>query len=617
MNLKSNGLRRTLVGIVMASAISACSSQPSSSDFGRQFRPVNGSGGSGAAGDASAGGVASHLGSGGSGTGGSSLITFGGRTECVRKGCKDLGYACGSFQNECGGITNCADEGLKCGPLEACLGGSNGPTMCMSTIGPCAVCGAIPDCRNAAQPTRISGRVITPGRNDAETANQVGVPNAVVYILRGNDISDLPAISSGIPGGGTSCDRCDGQSLGSVLVGTISDATGHFSLEGTIPVGAEFTLVVKVGRFRRAVKYTLPTSAACQTTELSRTLPDNPTRLPRTMTDGLAVNIPTMAVSTGQVDAMECVLEKMGIADSEFGNPTTPPRIHLYRGGRMAPGTGASLDASTPFDSALYGDLTRLESYDILIADCEGLEYDQSFVQRMASGANVREYVNRGGRMFASHLSFTWLSGNGMQAYDPAAPFTTGLDAAASWDQMADSMSTLGAGVIAVGRPQASPHVQNFADWMASEAVVTPPANTFNITQPRSQASRLGTASEEFVYRMDGNGRTQQFSFNTPYAAPTDQSCGRVAYSGFHVAASDAGTTPFANVIFPAHCAGNLTPQEKVLLYMLFDLGACIGTPPPPPKCTPSTCMDAHAMCGYIADGCGNIVDCGVCPPPK
>jgi hypothetical protein len=138
--------------------------------------------------------------------------------------------------------------------------------------------------------------------------------------------------------------------------------------------------------------------------------------------------------------------------------------------------------------------------------------------------------------------------------------------------------------------------------------------NQFNITDPRSMVMTLGPSSEEFVYRSDGNGRVQQFSFDTPYGAPEGASCGRVAYSGFHVAATGGGTTPFINKTFPEHCSGNLTPQEKVLLYMLFDLGACVGAPPVPPPCTPIEC--GVMSCGYTPDGCGGVLDCGPCRPP-
>ncbi|HKO48597.1 MAG TPA: hypothetical protein VJV79_12785, partial [Polyangiaceae bacterium] len=423
-------------------------------------------------------------------------------------------------------------------------------------------------------------------------------------------------------------------------------------LDEFIPVGQEFLLVVKAGRFRRATKFTLPQTDACKTTDLPTALPANPTRLPRTMADGIAVNIPRIAVTTGQVDAIECVLSKMGLADDEFKNPATPvssgpARINLYRGGSKADPSGASLDAMTPHDSTLYGSAAQLESYDILVSDCEGMAYDQSGAQRTADGAKVRQFLNRGGRMFASHLSFTWLNANGTQAYVEGAATETGLAAAATWATMSDQEPS-GLGAISQGRPNTSTRIQNFSDWMVNEKITTAPAYTFDISEPRSMSTGLGGSSEEFVYLQDGTKRTQQFSFNTPYGAPKEAVCGRVAYSGFHVAAASdpggsggsgaggasgaaggggraggggfpmppGGGTPFADSIFPSHCGGDLTNQEKVLLYMLFDLGACIGVIPPP-KCIPATCESLGATCGSTPDGCGNLLDCGPCMPPQ
>jgi hypothetical protein len=105
----------------------------------------------------------------------------------------------------------------------------------------------------------------------------------------------------------------------------------------------------------------------------------------------------------------------------------------------------------------------------------------------------------------------------------------------------------------------------------------------------------------------------QQFAFNTPYGAPEDAICGRVAYSGFHVVGSSGAN--YKDQVFPNHCAGNLTAQEKVLLYMLFDLGACVSTDvPEAPTCTPRTIDDCSNRCGVIPDGCGGNIDCNTCP---
>jgi hypothetical protein len=575
---------------------------------------------------------------------------------CVPEGesCAELGWECGQAVNNCGDVYDCSEEGLSCNPFETCTGN---PTVCVGAPVDCELCDFVPNC-SVSSPTRLTGRVITPGRTDGNTPNQVGVPNAFVYILRTNDVSDLPAVDSGVPTTGTltSCDRCDDQDLGPVLTSAVTDSSGNFTLSGNIPVGQNFLLITKVGKFRRAEIHQLPAGAACTTTALPTTLPGNPTRLPRTMSDGIAVNIPRMAISTGRIDAMECVFEKMGIASSQFSRPQLTGRIKLFRGDGAYPdatsqscyacGTednttdrncrnthcgGTALSNRTNFvnavnDTALHGSLTSLGTYDMVVFDCEGQGWDSSLAQRNANGAKVREYVNRGGRMFASHLSMSWLHGNGTTTYAAAVaantPFVTGLGPAATWDQAytnTSNLNTSGTGVVSVGRADASPRIQSFADWMVNEGVTTGPAYTFGITDPRSLAiaGSLGAASEEFVYRSDGNQRVQQFSFNTPYNAPEAESCGRVAYSGFHVAATGGGTEPFRNVVFPAHCTGNLTNQEKILLFMLFDLGACVGDEPEAPGCDALEECPADVTCGTIADGCGGLLQCGTCVAPE
>ncbi|MEY2934040.1 MAG: hypothetical protein RL033_4789, partial [Pseudomonadota bacterium] len=576
---------------------------------------------------------------------------------CVPDGtsCAELGWECGYAVNSCGDIYDCSEEGLSCNPFETCTGGISSPTTCEGSPVDCDVCDDVPSC-SVSSPTRLSGRVITPGRADNNGPNQVGVPNAFVYILRTNDESALPTMDSGIPSGGTSCDRCEAQDLGPVLTSAVTDSLGNFTLSGNIPVNQDFLLITKVGKFRRAEIYNLPANAACVQTNLPTTLPGNPTRLPRTMSDGIAVNIPRMAISTGRIDAMECVFEKMGIASSQFSRPQLTGRIKLFRADGAWPdqqsqncqncGTATGNSGNGPTDTAcrtancggstttarnnflsavndstLPASVASLSTYDMVVFDCEGQGWDSSFAQRNANGGNVREYVNRGGRMFASHLSMSWLNGNGSTAYSVATPLATGLGMAASWDTAytnSSNLNTSGAGVVSVGRTAASPRIQSFADWMVNESVTTAPGYTFTITDPRSLAvaDSLGASSEEFVYRSDGNQRVQQFSFNTPYGAPTADSCGRVAYSGFHVAATGGGTAPFQNSVFPNHCSGNLTSQEKILLFMLFDLGACVGDEPEAPTCDPLLVCPSNVDCGTIADGCGGLLQCGTCTAP-
>jgi hypothetical protein len=123
------------------------------------------------------------------------------------------------------------------------------------------------------------------------------------------------------------------------------------------------------------------------------------------------------------------------------------------------------------------------------------------------------------------------------------------------------------------------------------------------------------------------------FTYNTPVnlvqdltANPPALQCGRVLFSDFHV--QDASEH---DKIFPAQCgkvctadtqcaAGGkcvsgycldpMTPQEKLLEYMIFDLGSCV---PPPKTCEPATECPAGENCGYAPDGCGGLISCGQC----
>jgi hypothetical protein len=163
---------------------------------------------------------------------------------------------------------------------------------------------------------------------------------------------------------------------------------------------------------------------------------------------------------------------------------------------------------------------------------------------------------------------------------------------------------------------------------------------------------------------LPSGGMVEHLTFNTPAENAADAQCGRVLYSDFHVSTA-SGTQ---NEDFPLECgqcssnaqcgggscfgtcasgslpnactsntqcqqaSGNgndqcvnkfcnnvqapqsLTPQQKVLEFMLFDLAACIqpDTGPPPPVCTKQQCVPGE--CGPIADGCGGSIDCGNCP---
>jgi hypothetical protein len=86
---------------------------------------------------------------------------------------------------------------------------------------------------------------------------------------------------------------------------------------------------------------------------------------------------------------------------------------------------------------------------------------------------------------------------------------------------------------------------------------------------------------------MQSAGSTLYFSFNTPLGTTSEGTCGRIVYSDLHV----GGGSMDQGGVVPDECAvADLSPQEKALEFMLYDLSACVvpdSKAPPPLMITP------------------------------
>jgi hypothetical protein len=510
-----------------------------------------------------------------------------------------LAYACGGSSSSGFGTGSSGGPGGSGGS-----GGGSGGSFGTSGGGSSSGAGMVVACPpglecNVSCPnggtTSISGTVYDPAGNNPLYNIAVFVPPS----------GTLPALPKGVLTGNDKC-SCNALFSEGAVVSTATAVDGTFKLTNA-PVGTNVTLVLQVGKWRRLVPSF--TVKACQ----DNPLPDKSLTLPGTVSpNDTNDNMPDIAVSTGFADSLECLMLRIGVPASEYVAGTgTSGHVHVFSGGLtggMGP-NGASvgkpeahpMPGAPASDQNLWSSQAQLMPYDITLLSCEGAEtYD-------ANPAVLESYLNVGGRVFASHFHYAWFAGPlaSMQGY--AAPSDWGSNLAA-WSTGGGGGSGADGGAIGGsivqtlnGSSAPFPKGQTLAQWLALPQVNAlgkdgVPASDVSIWQPRFNAlvSAPNKPSQPWIEADPATkAPTMYFSFDTPVDLnPTSNGpdpggaayCGRAVFSDLHVAGNpltnDRGDPPQG-------CANTpLSPQEKVLEFMLFDLSSCVipdtMVPPPP-----------------------------------
>jgi hypothetical protein len=421
------------------------------------------------------------------------------------------------------------------------LGGSNGIVSCPGGV-----------------KTTLSGRVFDP-------AGRVPLYNAVVYVPVPG--TALPPIVEG-----ASCDNCSGMQASALAV-ALSDAAGRFVLED-VPAGSNVPLVVQAGKWRRAV--TIPSVTACQENALTD---PNLTRLPRNQSEG---HLPKLALVTGHADALECLLRKIGVDDSEFTTDSGNGRVHMFYGCPQDEDDGLRYGANTlspelgggSFSRAattLYADPAKLGSYDMVILSCEGHGCDE---EKDPYVGNLVDYADKGGRIFFDHMHFRWFTRNlpeGDNPWEGAGQFDTGDDFPPNTNFNVDT---------------SFPKGNALADWLVNVGASGARGQLTIAEAQYSAQEAIPPMAQRWVYG-DSPPAVQFMTMNTPVQTPespaADQ-CGRVVHTDLHVStasSSDQGTP------FPLGCdSGAPSAEEMTLEFIFFDLSSCVqkeDLPPVPP----------------------------------
>jgi hypothetical protein len=274
-------------------------------------------------------------------------------------------------------------------------------------------------------------------------------------------------------------------------------------------------------------------------------------------------------MATGGCDQLECLLRKVGIADSEF---TAKGRVHVYQG-KFLTGAVAGQGDGVIFDAyQFWANKSALMGHDIVMNSCECGPWDRT----APAYAAMHDYVNAGGRLFGTHFHYNWFAA-------PTGP--SDFQSTAAW-------------LSANTSPQWPPFYLNttfpkgqaFSDWIQEiEKGSPPPPGQIVLDFAAQDVGQVLGATTPWIYYGDpklGNAKysTAYLSFNAPVGQPPSAQCGRAVFSDLHVSANGGG-----GMTFPQECtdpSAPMTEQEAALEFLFFDLSSCVQDdqkPPPPP----------------------------------
>jgi hypothetical protein len=348
----------------------------------------------------------------------------------------------------------------------------------------------------------------------------IPISGALVY-LTATPPETIPA--------GAYCDKC--VQLAPNVPYTYSKPDGTFDLPA-YATGAQ-QLVVQKGQFRRV----RPFDVKAGDQQVDAALSTFPAKTDASKGD----SIPRMAIVTAQWDHVELSLAKLGL-------------------GKIKPGgifgdtvTDASFDMK---DESLLEDATAMAAYHIVFIPCS-FSSGTSCNSSQPAGTtkvkeNLKQYVASGGKLYATDYAYEFVRQPwpGFISWEGETATLGSACKEDAYDAPAVNMDPgLGAWLSAIGES----NVSLKESWTAIRSV-TPQPGTDPEGKPVTITPKVWASSQR-------QGAT------TPATVSFENGCGRVLFSTYHT--EGAGSA-------------QLLAQEKALLYVLLEVGVCVGKLPPP-----------------------------------
>jgi hypothetical protein len=549
-----------------------------------------------------------------------------------------------SCANSSGVVQYCGgDIGDGCGGTLTCNGTCPAKTKCSGNV---CVCDDGLRCQVAtcsSGSTTITGTVYDPAGNNPLYNVMVYVPNAA-----------LPAIEHG-----PSCDQCAADPVtqyGDPITAAITGTDGSFTLTNA-PDGTNIPLVMQIGKWRRRI--TIPTVAKCGTTTLDTSVSRLPRNKSDGLDVSLPVMAVAAGGAHGWAydftvtERLQCLLRRMGVSDSEFTLPTGIGSVRMYNhfssaGCNVLATTwdGAACSSTPSADTcnqiagvsgtypdartSLWNSATNLNQYDMIFLNCPGdANADlHGYPSHPGDTDRMKDYVDRGGRVFAEHYAWGWVrsrtstSGNYTSAFGDVANWYVDDNGnpRSNWINDPDPSNVWRTATIDTSFARGAA----LASWLTNVLTPAQPYGQVNISAwvRETIKSQINPPGQRWMYEPQSSPAYIHFlTFNTPVGASAANQCGRFVFTGMHVSdridpkdafpsdptfnatmtnPAGAKTDSMLYHEFPTCCANRtaLSPQEKILEFMIFDLSSCISTnggdtppiatPPPPPAPPPA-----------------------------